>query len=338
MTFQELARMTLAERSDYIVTAATKLGISELIVEKDLWVVWILERLFALSPQLGPFTFKGGTSLSKGFDAIQRFSEDVDISISRAAFGFPDDAYFYSAGSGKETRRRVDEIREAVRAYTSETLLPALGRLVSAELGDDWDLDVDETGGLRFQYPTQQRGEIGYVRPDVVIEFGHADAWPARDIDIQPYVVDAIGAVTGRVKVHVLDPRRTFWEKATILHEIAHRDETIAFPARYSRHYYDLAVLSRTDIGDAALRDVDLLAAVVRFKDVFFHSGRARYDLAKPGTLRLMFPEYRREAVAADYQDMQPMFFGDILPFDEVCQRIMELEGHVNRLAQGPLS
>lgn len=84
MNFRDLARTALAERSNYTVAAADKLGVSELIVEKDFWVVWILERLFALSPKLGPFTFKGGTSLSKGFKAIERFSEDIDISIERA--------------------------------------------------------------------------------------------------------------------------------------------------------------------------------------------------------------------------------------------------------------
>lgn len=334
MKFQDLLRMSIAERSAYMVVAATSLGISELIVEKDLWVVWMLEQLFALAPQLGPFTFKGGTSLSKGFNAIQRFSEDIDISIDRAKLGYPDDAYFYSAGSGKETRRRVEEIRGTVRAYTMDDILPALRTRVSQELRDDWALDVDAEGSLRFRYPTAQYGEIGYVRPDVLIEFGHADAWPAQDIAVTPYLAECLDAVTGSVNVRVLDPRRTFWEKATILHEIAHRDEAIGFPQRYSRHYYDLAVLSRSDIGVRAARNADLLAAVARFKSVFFYSGRARYDLAKPGTLRLMFPAYRREAIAADYREMQPMLFGNVLSFDEICERITELEAQVNGLAE----
>lgn len=329
MNFQDVVRMSVAERSDYVVTAATKLGMSELIVEKDLWVVWMLEQLFALSPQLGPFTFKGGTSLSKGFNAIQRFSEDIDISIDRAKLGYSDDAYFYSAGSGKETRRRVEEIRGTVRAYTMDNILPALRTRISQELSDDWALDIDAEDSLGFRYPTAQRGEIGYVRPDVLIEFGHADSWPAQDVAVVPYL-ECLDAVSGSINVRVLDPQRTFWEKATILHEIAHRDEAIGFPPRYSRHYYDLAVLSRSDIGARAVRKADLLAAVAKFKNVFFYSGRARYDLAKPGTLRLTFPAYRRETIAADYAQMQPMLFGDVLSFDEVCQRITKLETQIN--------
>ena len=134
MIFQDIVRSSLRARSEYVLAAADKLGLSELIVEKDFWAVWILERLFTLSPEVGPFTFKGGTSLSKGFSAIERFSEDVDITIGRATLGFPDDAYFYDAGSGAETKRRVIEIRERVRTYTLETLLPRLRNAIASAL------------------------------------------------------------------------------------------------------------------------------------------------------------------------------------------------------------
>jgi hypothetical protein len=330
--FQDLARVRLGERSSYILAAADALGVSELIIEKDFWVVWILERLFSLSAKVGPLTFKGGTSLSKAFKAINRFSEDIDISISRATLGFPDDAYFYDAGSGNETKRRVLEVREKAHTFTKETIRPALRAVIAAELGSEegWTLESEEPRSLRFQYPTTQHGQVGYVKPDVSIEFGHADRWPAFDVDIQPYVVDVLDAVTGRVRVNVLDPQRTFWEKATLLHEIAHRDESIRFPPRHSRHYYDLALLAGSSIGGAAIANTALLSAVAAFKSVFFASGRARYDLAKPGTLRLMFPDFRRDAVAADYEQMQPMLFGSGMTFDDMCHRIIEVETRIN--------
>lgn len=332
MIFQDLARVELGERSSYVLAAADALGVSELIVEKDFWVVWILERLFSLSAKVGPFTFKGGTSLSKAFNAVNRFSEDVDISISRATLGFPDDSYFYEAGSGHETKRRVLEVREAVSTFTKDKIGPALRAAIAAELGSEegWTLDFEAPGTLRFQYPTEQHGQVGYVKPDVSIEFGHADRWPASDVDIQPYVVDALDAVTGTVRVNVLDPQRTFWEKATLLHEIAHRDESIPFPLRHSRHYYDLALLAGSSIGLAAIANTALLSAVAAFKSVFFASNRARYDLAKPGTLRLMFPDFRRSAVAADYEEMQPMLFGRGMAFDDLCDRIVEIEARIN--------
>jgi len=330
MKFQDLALLTVSERSDYIRTAAAESGLSELIVEKDFWVVWLLEQLFALSPAVGPFTFKGGTSLSKGFSAIQRFSEDIDISIGRATLGFPDDEYFYAAVSAKETKRRVEQIRGVVSQYAVESLLPALRNQVAGKIQGAWSFECGEPGSLRFQYPTKQIGTIGYIKPDVLIEFGHADSWPATDVTISPYLVDALEPVTGSIRVRVLDPQRTFWEKATILHEIAHRDEQIPFPLGYSRHYYDLARLDRTDIGTSAVQNTTLLEAVVRFKSVFFASNRARYDLAKPGSLRLIPPAFRRKAIADDYAQMSAMIFGTIPTIDEILGGLADLETRMN--------
>jgi len=130
--------------------------------------------------------------------------------------------------------------------------------------------------------------------------------------------------------VRVLDPQRTFWEKATILHEIAHRDELIPFPLRYSRHYYDLTRLDRTDIGTSAVQNTALLEAVVRFKSVFFASNRARYDLAKPGSLRLIPPSSRRDALEEDYAEMSAMIFGSIPTLDEIIQGLANLEARIN--------
>ena len=128
----------------------------------------------------------------------------------------------------------------------------------------------------------------------------------------------------------MLDPQRTFWEKVTILHEIAHREEALPFPERYSRHYYDVARIAQSDIGEAAIRNTELLAAVARFKSVFFASNRARYDLAKPGTLRLEPPAFRRDAVAADYEQMLPMLFGDVPSFNDILGEIATLEARIN--------
>jgi hypothetical protein len=333
MKFQDLALGTVEERSDYIRTAAAETGLSDLIIEKDFWVVWLLEQLFALSPTVGPFTFKGGTSLSKGFAAIQRFSEDIDISIGRATLGFPDEEYFYETPSAKETKRRVEQIRDVVREYAVESLLPALRDQLAGKIQGAWSLKSGDPGSIRFQYPTKQIGTIGYIKPDVLIEFGHADSWPAKDVTISPFLVEALEPVTGSISVRVLDPQRTFWEKATILHEIANRDELITFPLRYSRHYYDLARLDRTDIGTAAVQNTALLEAVVRFKSVFFASNRARYDLAKPGSLRLIPSAFRRKAIEHDYAQMSPMIFGEIPTFDEIIEALADLEARINERA-----
>jgi len=213
MKFQDLALLVVDERSDYIRTASAESGLGELIVEKDFWVVWLLEELFALSPSLGPFTFKGGTSLSKGYHAIERFSEDIDISIDRATLGFPHDEYFYNAPSAKEAKHRVEQIRGAVRQYAVESLLPALRDQLTGKIQGAWSLESGDPGSIRFHYPTTQTGAIGYIKPDVLIEFGHADSWPATDVTISSYLVEALEPVTGSITVRILDPQRTFWRK-----------------------------------------------------------------------------------------------------------------------------
>lgn len=334
MTFNDLAKAQQRERANYVVAAAGKFGLSELIVEKDFWVVWILERLFEFSSILGPFTFKGGTSLSKGFRAIERFSEDVDISINRATLGFVNDDYFYDAASTNERKRRVRNIRETVHKYVEETIRPMLSSVIARELENDrtWTLESSEPGTIRFRYPGSEGNRAGYVRPDVLIEFGHADTWPAEDVTIRPYIAEAIESVSAAVKVRVLDPRRTFWEKATLVHEIANRDASLSFPKRNTRHYYDLAMLGRSAIGDAALQDVQLLATVVKFKETFFASIRARYDLAKPGTFRLMFPDFRSSEIESDYAEMLPMFFGRPPSFGDLCDDIRKLEARINAM------
>jgi hypothetical protein len=112
MNISEFARLSLRERDPYIVQTTESMGLSsEMVVEKDFWVVWLLDVLFSLSDELGPFTFKGGTSLSKGFNLIRRFSEDVDISIQRDRLGFPDDATFYEAPSRNALKREIETIR-----------------------------------------------------------------------------------------------------------------------------------------------------------------------------------------------------------------------------------
>ncbi len=117
------------------------------------------------------------------------------------------------------------------------------------------------------------------------------------------------------------------------MHENAHRDELLPFPLRYSRHYYDLARLDRTDIGASAVKNTALLEAVVRFKSVFFASNRARYDLAKPGSLRLIPPAFRLKAVADDYAQMSAMIFGTIPTFDELIEDLADLEARTNKIA-----
>jgi hypothetical protein len=125
---------------------------------------------------------------------------------------------------------------------------------------------------------------------------------------------------------------RTFWEKATILHMIHHQPETKQTAERMSRHFYDMMVLADSKHKASALKRLDLLEAVAKHKARFFRAGWARYDLAAPGTLRLIPPAERKAELAKDYDKMNSMLFGDPPKFDDILARLQALEDEINRL------
>lgn len=126
-------------------------------------------------------------------------------------------------------------------------------------------------------------------------------------------------------------PERTFWEKVTILHKEAFRTNG-NFPSRYSRQYYDLYCMDQSLVKDAAYANLKLLARVVQFKARFYPAGNAHYDLARPGTMRLLPPEDCLSILREDYGHMQNMLFGEKPGFEEILDCVARLEQEINRL------
>jgi len=187
---------------------------------------------------------------------------------------------------------------------------------------------------LLFRYPTAEEPR-GYVQSHVRLECGcRSDTWPVEDAIVTPYCADHVPQAFGRPQcpVKVLTAVRTFWEKATILHQEYHRPADKPLPPRYSRHYYDLAMLADSKHGSIAVGDVDLLARVVEHKRSFFRCGWARYDAAVPGTLRLVPPDHRIATLRSDYAAMASMFFGERPSFEQVLARLTKLEEDINRV------
>jgi len=125
--------------------------------------------------------------------------------------------------------------------------------------------------------------------------------------------------------------KRTFWEKATILHAEYHRPPEKPIPDRYSRHYYDVAMLAQGAIRAEALANMDLLAQVVRHKETFYPSAWARYDLAQPGSFHVVPPQPRIAALERDYRNMGVMIFGKAPTFDAIMATLAALEQEINR-------
>lgn len=327
------------ERRQICLVAAEQLGLNPGSVEKDFWVCWTLRELFSL-PEIGQhLTFKGGTSLSKGWKLIERFSEDIDVVIDRDALGFDGERSPEAAAGSNERRRRLEALRTACQTYIRDTLHPALDRRLRERLGDldAWTLTDDpndpDRQTLLFSYPGSIK-EQGYLRPEVKIELGaRSDVEPSARPAIQPYIADALPDVLGpsQFAVQTLDPRRTFLEKTCLLHEETYRGGGKAPAARLSRHYYDLWCLIRSGTADDAVADPDLFSRVVAHREVFFRRSAEAQATLRPGSLRLLLAADREADWRRDYEAMrETMFFGNPPEWDEILRVVSDFEKTFN--------
>jgi hypothetical protein len=299
-----------------------------------------LKRLFELDSLKDNLLFKGGTSLSKVYNLIRRFSEDIDVSIRRSSLGFSgSDDPAESGISGNERKKRIALLKEAAQGAVSERILPELRTSIAGNLGQGWDLRLDPSDpdgqSLEFVYPRSEltADQGAYIRPSVKIEFGaRADHWPAETKVIRSYLGSAIvsAAKEPDVKVNTLSAVRTFWEKATILHQEAHRAPESPLPPRHSRHYCDLAAMIDAGVGDEASQNEKLLKAVVDHKSVFFRSASAHYETAVRGTLQLCPSKERIPGLAEDLGQMREMFFGEPPVLDKVISTLKDWERRFN--------
>ena len=338
----DVARLSATDRRDLFTTVAARRGnLSPAIVEKDFWVCWTLRRVFALEPWASALIFKGGTSLSKAYDVISRFSEDVDLSFRRSELGFSGETDPANAPSRKKAQLGIKQLAEECRALVRETLLPNLQTAIREALGEtgdeEWRVRLDgedpDQQTLLFEYPAESAQDSRYVPPMVRLEFGaRSDHWPAEERAVMSYASETLPDTfkDASTVVRVLAPERTFWEKVTILHSWCHAPATKRGADRQSRHYYDVVMLYRSEFGLRAMNRLDLLEAVATHKNVFFPAAWARYDTARPGSLRLLPSAERRREMEKDYGKMAEMFFDEPPTFGEICDVLGEIETAVN--------
>jgi hypothetical protein len=336
------AELPVRERAAFVREAAARLDVSPVIVEKDFWVCWMLQRIFQTSAAGTHLVFKGGTSLSKVFGAIKRFSEDIDLSIAPELLGWKE-SDLDDAPTPTQRRKRQEKLETACVAKVRDDFLTELEKSVRSVLGKkpeagNWlrfELDaVSKSPVLLFSYPGALPPAGGYIQPLVKLEFGSlTDQRPTGNHQIRPMLADAVPAdyEDFQAKVVALEVERTFWEKATILHAEHHRPAEQSIRERFARHYADVAALWQHPAGAAAAARLDLMERVVKHKGRFFASSWASYETAKPGSLRLLPPSHREAALAHDYEQMQPMFLQTPPSFSAVLRVLGEAERKINR-------
>jgi hypothetical protein len=335
------------DRRDAFLGAARRLGTAEQNVEKDFWVCWTLDALFN-SPQAGDprLLFKGGTSLSKAFGLISRFSEDIDITIFREDLGEGANVEELEALSGKKRRARPDAIKTASQTHVNGPMRTRLiGQLQEAlraaglpptEARVELDSGDPDRQSLLIWYPRVTPADDGYIRPAVKIEAGAKSALdPNRAAVIRPYVADDVDGIDLSVaNVTSIMAERTFWDKAVILHGLRQwfekRGVLRGDGQRVSRHYYDLYRLVESDAGRRAAADLELAADCVRHAQMFFNSTDLNLATAAAGSFTLSPNRDMAAALGRDYSAMAGMIFGKAPPFGEILESVARFEADVN--------
>ena len=322
------------ELEQVIRNASQKMGINEVILEKDYWVCFVLNYLFSKCKLKKAFTFKGGTSLFKCFNLIQRFSEDIDLIPDWRCIGYEFNEPWQDRSNTKQDKFNK-ESNQKTEGFLKNKFLPQIKEDFRKLLIDEFQIKIDEKDlqTVLFEYPKAFRSP--YLTEAVRLEIGTLAAWtPSEVISITPDIKKIYPMLFEGdfIKVRTVLPERTFWEKATILHHEANRPENLPMPKRYARHYYDLYCIANSKYKDSAFQNLDLLENVVRFKQKFYPRKWAKYEEANSKNIKLIPDKYRWKEIEEDYKNMREMFFGVYPKFDEVMSKITELEEEIHKL------
>ena len=346
--FLRVIAATPGDRRGLFLATANRLGTPLQNVEKDFWVSWVLDLLFngrdAGEPRL---LFKGGTSLSKAYGLISRFSEDIDITVFREDIGQDVHVGDLEGLSGKQQRLRLEKIKQACQTYIQGPLRERLNRQIEAAFREAGvshsdapvieDPDDADRQTLLVRYPSVSTDGQEYVRPTVKIEAGAKSALdPHRPAIIQPYVADDMPSANLVVPgVVTIDAERTFWDKVVILHGLRrwhdNRGALRQHGHRVSRHYYDIYKLIHSPVSKNAAADHALALDCVRHALMFFNSPDLDLLSARPGTFAITPTAGMVDALRRDYQAMLGMIFGKVPEFSDVLNAVEKLEEEINR-------
>ena len=343
-TFKQFLDLPDQDKRDVFESAASRIDTLPTYVEKDFWVCLVLDLLYNNLPKGHPnLLFKGGTSLSKAFGLIRRFSEDIDIVVYREDLGFTGDRDPTTASdlSNKKRNALFDDLKGVCSDYILGDLRGALTTL-TADMMDGCRISPDEDDTekqtLLIEYPTLfPSSDIAYVLPRIKIEGGARSALdPNEKCAVKPYIADDLNEWAFSVEnITTISPERTYWEKLLILHgaHCGYRDSQ-RLPIdrdRASRHYYDVAMITAADTGVAALSDHALLDAVRSHNLIAFRQAWKKFEEAVPGTVRLVPQPELRAVIETDYGAMQGMILGDAPGFGWVMEQLQIAEAKINQ-------
>ena len=310
--------------------AAQKKGLPEPIIEKDWWVSQVLNIIFNL-PIADQLVFKGGTSLSKAWNLIERFSEDIDLAVNPAYFSVTE----------TPTKKQIKQLRKRSSLFVSQELAPLLQQAISeAGLAEYCHLEVQPNGEGDATYPeprtislhyrsVYKENAMSYVQPIVKLEIGARSLFePTEQVQCHSMLSEVLPIMDYlSTIITVAAPQKTFLEKVFLLHELFSIDREHLTANRRSRHLYDLERMMDKPFAWEAVHDEELWEHIRRHRMAFTAMIGVDYNDRMRSKLQLTPPEKWLNDWKDDYQRMcSTMIYGDKLPFEQLILRIKELE------------
>ncbi len=332
----EFFELSVAERLEALVQAASASGRPPHLLEKDVWVVWALRHLFA-APYAPHLVFKGGTSLSKAYGVIRRFSEDVDLTYDiRAIAG---DLIGNAAAPLPTSKSQEKKWSKEIRARLADWVTTEVVSRLQQDLGQQGlPATVRAEGDKVFIDYTPLASGTGYVPSAVMLEFGARST--GEPCELRSVHCDAAMHLQGvefpEATPQVMRAERTFWEKATAIHVFCVQG---AFRGgdRFARHWHDVTRLDAAGFADSAVADTALTKAVADHKSIFFaeKSGEGEpidYHAAVSGGLRLVPDKGALARLAADYRHMvdDGLLLDEVESFDVLLQQCRAIQEKAN--------
>lgn len=304
------------------------------VIEKDFWVCFMLDHLFHECEYKDAFVFKGGTSLSKAYHVIERFSEDIDLILDWRKI-IKDESNPWDERTKTKQDSYNKQINKGAALFYRDSLVPKLNAELSEKIGIGNWVEVDATDEMVINFIYPQIFGTEYIIPHVRLEIGPLAEWmPSHITSITPFVAEHYEQLFEQKSTDILtiDAERTFWEKITILHKIANFPEGKNLPHRYARHLYDVYCLGNSDIKKTAFERKELLEKDVAFKQKFYYVKSAHYETATLKTVSLIPTEEIMQSLKNDYAAMTNMFYGNAPEFDEMLEYLKELEKEIHDL------
>lgn len=318
-------------QQSFLLLAENNLNMPAQVIEKDIWLCMLLEKLFKMPINMA---FKGGTSLSKVFKLINRFSEDVDITVDYRNFLNNLDLQNISKSQVKKISK---ELKLNLKSLVESKISSSLKTSISDEFPrTNFEIEISDDGeNLFFYYPSVITSSHGYLRDHVLIEFGvRNDTDPKEKYMVKPFLAELkdLSIQVPQAFVDTLSPIRTFWEKSTLIHVECQRGRLNNSPERLSRHWYDLYKLYNSWVGIESLNNKQILENVVQHKQVFFNASYCNYENCLNQQFKLIPDPEGTSGLKQDFSRMieAGMFIEEPPNFDELISGLRKLENQLN--------